>query len=257
LWSTRDLPQFFKWGSDSLSAFPPDFNGLDDLDYVAREYLSGCWRSSYFEKLLCEAYISVEAWHYARDIKENVTKLSRGQSLVPSFSDLLDNQSDANLARNNAYNMDKLNKAFVKRSFRRFGERLFYFVGLPVAVGFVAYNSDKAWSEFVFGAAVTVPTVYIGYHTIAVIFRMIFSAFRVGLGIEAKEDGWNKHVKLFLRMAFTYKELSEGNAPPYRVLKLIEKDFDEGISYRGNLFSILLRASDDKNYNWGTEASEL
>ena len=256
-WSTRNLTDVFQRGNDSSSAFPEEINGFDDLDSVAQEYFSGRWKSSYLEKILCEAFISLEAWLYARSIKGNITNLAKGRAAVPSLSSLFDDLSDENIARKNNYNLDKMNKAFLKRTFTRFGQRLLYFVGLPALVGVLAYGAERDWSGIVVPIAVGVSGIYIAYHTVSFILQLIFAGIRKGLAIEAKENGWERAVKLFSRMAITNRELSEGNALPFKVLKLVEKDNEEGISYRSSLFSILLRASDDKNYIWGTENSEL
>ncbi len=256
-WTARNLKDIYLEGDDSSSAFPGEVNAFYDLDSVAQNYFKGHWKSSYLERIFCEAFISLEAWLYSRSIKENITNLAKGRAAIPSLGSLFDELSDEKIAHANGYNLDKMNKAFLKRLFARLGQHLLVFVGLPAFVGFAALEGNKDWSRIVAGISAGIVGVYISYHTIKFIFQLIFAGIRKGLAIKANENGWEKSVRLFFRMSATNRMLSKENALPCAVLKSVDKDIEEGISYRAIVSSILLRASDDKNYTWGTEASKL
>jgi hypothetical protein len=257
LWLTRNLVDVFQTGTESPSAFPDDVYGFDNLDYVAQEYFSRQWKSSYFEKILCEAFISLEAFLFAQQIKENITNLVENRGNQFTLGSIFDELSDENIARKNNYNMDKMTKVFWKRTFTRLGQRLFFFIGLPALAAIIFYNLDNDWSDGIVGVALGLIGIYIFYHVVRFILQITFAGIRKGLGIEKKENGLEKAQKLYTQMTLTYSELSNEYPSPQRLLSRLEKDIEEGVSYRGIMFSILQRAADDKNYLWGSEAAEV
>ncbi len=243
-------------GADSSSAFPENCR-CEDLESVAREYFSQQWRSSYFEKVLCEAFISLEACLYARHIKLSITSRANNRAADTSLNSLFDDLSDENIARKNNYNMDKMDKAFVKRAFIHLGRRLALFVGLPILATGLIYILIEEWSGVAAVIALGIVAMYISYHLITCILQLAFAGIRKGLRIETKETDWDKSRELYIRMAETYLALSKGGALPHHLLTMAEKDHDEGVQYNSMMYSILLRASDDKNYLWGSETSEV